>query len=83
AGLTVAALLNNNEPIQPPPTTALGALLTHLSESDPENFQPSNVNYGLFPRMPGRKKGKRSERRIAMAERALADLEDWWKKVKG
>ncbi len=83
AGLTVARLLQDKAIIYPPPTTALGALLTHLTEADPDNFQPMNVNYGLFPRMPGRKKGKRSERRLAMAERALADLDVWWSKIKG
>jgi methylenetetrahydrofolate--tRNA-(uracil-5-)-methyltransferase len=82
AGLTVARILNEEPIATPPPTTAFGALLTHLTEADPENFQPMNVNYGLFPRMPGRKKGKRAERRLAMAERALADLEVWWKKIK-
>jgi methylenetetrahydrofolate--tRNA-(uracil-5-)-methyltransferase len=66
----------------PPATTALGALLTHLAEADPENFQPMNVNYGLFPPLEGRKR-KRSERRLAMAERALADLAPWWQTVTG
>jgi methylenetetrahydrofolate--tRNA-(uracil-5-)-methyltransferase len=82
AGLTAARLLNEEAVVNPPPTTALGALLTHLTEADPENFQPMNVNYGLFPRMPGRKKGKRSERRLAMAERALADLAAWLQKTR-
>jgi methylenetetrahydrofolate--tRNA-(uracil-5-)-methyltransferase len=35
-----------------------------------------NVNYGLFPPLEGRKM-KRADRRLAMAERALADLESW------
>jgi len=82
AGLTVARILNDELFLNPPPTTALGALITHLTEADPDNFQPMNVNYGLFPRMPGRKKGKRSERRLAMAERALSDLGVWWDKIK-
>ena len=81
AGLTVGRLLNDKQGIQPPPTTALGALLTHLGEADPKNFQPMNVNYGLFPPLAERKKGKRSDRRLAMAERALADLDEWWKKL--
>ena len=81
AGLTAARILHKEPLITPPPTTALGALGTHLAEADPENFQPMNVNYGLFPPMPGRKKGKRSERRLAMAERALADLDEWWNKI--
>jgi methylenetetrahydrofolate--tRNA-(uracil-5-)-methyltransferase len=60
----------------PPATTAFGALLTHLAESSAENFQPMNVNYGLFPPLEGRHR-KRTDRRLAMAERALADLEPW------
>ncbi len=60
----------------PPATTALGALLTHLGAAAPENFQPMNVNYGLFPPLEGRLR-KRSDRRLALAERALADLEAW------
>jgi methylenetetrahydrofolate--tRNA-(uracil-5-)-methyltransferase len=60
----------------PPATTAFGALLTHLAESSPENFQPMNVNYGLFPPLEGRHR-KRTDRRLAMAERALTDLEPW------
>jgi methylenetetrahydrofolate--tRNA-(uracil-5-)-methyltransferase len=64
----------------PPPTTALGALLTHLGTASAENFQPMNVNYGLFPPLEGRKR-KRSDRRLAMAERALEDLAPWWQQI--
>lgn len=60
----------------PPPVTALGALLAHLADSNPDDFQPMNVNYGLFPPLEGRKM-KRADRRLAMAERALAALNDW------
>jgi methylenetetrahydrofolate--tRNA-(uracil-5-)-methyltransferase len=64
----------------PPSTTALGALLTHLAGAETEDFQPMNVNYGLFPPLDGPRR-KRTERRLAMAERALADLERWWKAI--
>ena len=77
AGLAIGRLLNDELVIQPPTTTALGALLTHLTEADPLNFQPMNVNYGLFPPLAERKKGKRADRRLAMAERALTDLDEW------
>lgn len=81
AGLTVARQ-QLDQPLElPPPTTALGALLTHLTESEPDNFQPANVNYGLFPPLENRKR-KRSERRLAMAERALQDLGVWWNTIK-
>jgi len=58
-----------------PPTTALGALGRHLTESDPRYFQPANINYGLFVDLE--KRYKRSERRTAFAHRAHRDLETW------
>jgi methylenetetrahydrofolate--tRNA-(uracil-5-)-methyltransferase len=64
--------------ITPPPlTTALGALLGHLATAAPQGFQPMNVTYGLFPPLEGRHR-KRTDRRLAMAERALLELEPWW-----
>jgi methylenetetrahydrofolate--tRNA-(uracil-5-)-methyltransferase len=77
----------------PPPTTALGALLGHITgghliaegEGPVRSFQPMNVNFGLFPPIAApslpRGKGPRSskgfERKRALAVRALADLEGW------
>jgi methylenetetrahydrofolate--tRNA-(uracil-5-)-methyltransferase len=58
-----------------PATTALGALARHLTESSAKNFQPANINYGLFEDL-GRKIKKR-ERRAAYAERAHRDLLAW------
>jgi len=80
AGL-FAARIEQGEPVPlPPRDTALGALLGHLSEADAQHFQPMNVNYGLFPPLEGRKR-KRADRRLAMAERALASLASWWSEV--
>ena len=61
----------------PPRTTAMGALLSHLADASPKEFQPMNVNYGLFPPIEDKKR-KRSDRRLALAERALAELAPWW-----
>ncbi|HBL30064.1 MAG TPA: methylenetetrahydrofolate--tRNA-(uracil(54)-C(5))-methyltransferase (FADH(2)-oxidizing) TrmFO [Acidobacteria bacterium] len=58
-----------------PPTTALGALARHLTESDPKHFQPANINYGLFEELPER--FRKADRRAAFAERARADLQAW------
>ncbi len=64
----------------PPPTTALGALLAHITGgADDRHFQPMNVNFGLFPamaEMPGGRNG-RLARKPALAARALADLALW------
>jgi methylenetetrahydrofolate--tRNA-(uracil-5-)-methyltransferase len=60
----------------PPPTTALGALLAHITGgADAKTFQPMNVNFGLFPPLDKRVKGK--DRKQAMSERALKDLATW------
>ena len=60
----------------PPPTTAFGALLSHITGgADAKSFQPMNVNFGLFPPLPGRI--KRTERKPALSRRALADLQQW------
>ncbi|HBA71633.1 MAG: methylenetetrahydrofolate--tRNA-(uracil(54)-C(5))-methyltransferase (FADH(2)-oxidizing) TrmFO [Geobacteraceae bacterium GWC2_55_20] len=79
AGMTAAALLQGRESAVPPPETALGALMAHITNADAKHFQPMNVNYGLFPELPGRVKKK--ERRQKLAERALAALEEWKDKI--
>ena len=75
AGLAVAALVGGRESPLPPGETALGALIHHISDADPRHFQPMNVNYGLFPPLEGRVKKK--DRKLLMAERALAALDKW------
>ena len=60
----------------PPPETALGALLGHITGGgDAATFQPMNVNFGLFPPLAGRV-GKR-ERKRAYSSRALAAVDAW------
>jgi methylenetetrahydrofolate--tRNA-(uracil-5-)-methyltransferase len=60
----------------PPPTTAMGALLGHITGgADATTFQPMNVNFGLFPPLPGTLRGK--ERKQALSARALSDFDEW------
>jgi methylenetetrahydrofolate--tRNA-(uracil-5-)-methyltransferase len=60
----------------PPVTTALGALLGHItSGADAKTFQPMNVNYGLFP--PLDRKMRKRDRRAAKSARAREDLAEW------
>ena len=76
AGRFAAAELLGTASTTPPPTTALGALLNHItSGADASTFQPMNINFGLFPPLAGRIKKK--ERKPALAKRALADLDAW------
>ncbi len=79
AGRFAAAESLGQAAIPPPPTTAFGALLGHITGgADEKTFQPMNVNYGLFPPiMEGKKKIKGKDRKQAMSERAIADLAVW------
>ena len=64
----------------PPETTSLGGLLRHVTGAnafDPEKFQPSNVNWAMMPRMPGKKIRRRRLRRLKLAERSLQELSAW------
>jgi len=78
-GLAIALYLSQEragrevEPL--PDTTALGALARHLTDSDPDHFQPANINYGLFAALERRVPKKR--RRAAYVERAAEALVDW------
>ena len=76
AGRFVAAE-QRGEPLRPPPpTTALGSLLNHITAgANAETFQPMNVNFGLFPPLGERVRGR--ERKRAMSRRALTDLDAW------
>ena len=79
AGRFAASELVNGEISLPPSTTAMGALLSHLTGgAAPETFQPMNINFGLFPQISGdlgRKRRLRGRhRRAALSARALQDF---------
>ena len=76
AGRFAAAELNGRDQAPPPPTTALGALLGHITGgANADNYQPMNVNFGLFPPLDG--VAKKVDRKPLMAARARAALESW------
>src|SRR6478672_9156135 len=65
----------------PPPQTALGALLGHITGgANAETFQPMNVNFGLMPPIEGR--WKRADRKKAYTDRARVKLTEWLDAVK-
>ncbi|MEA2755878.1 MAG: methylenetetrahydrofolate--tRNA-(uracil-5-)-methyltransferase, partial [Aliidongia sp.] len=77
AGRLAAAERRGETLEPPPPTTALGALVAHITGgADAKSFQPMNVNFGLFPPLAVTPKAK-LERKPALAMRALADLDAW------
>lgn len=76
AGVNAARLAAGAAPVTPPAATALGALLRYVTDVDRKDFQPMNANFGLFPELPFKAKGRRKKE--LMAERSLRDLERWW-----
>jgi len=74
-GLYISLEREGRAPEPFPATTALGALARHLTESDPQHFQPANINYGLFEELPGRI--RRKDKRPAFVERAQGALAAW------
>ncbi|MBA2920082.1 methylenetetrahydrofolate--tRNA-(uracil(54)-C(5))-methyltransferase (FADH(2)-oxidizing) TrmFO [Sphingomonas sp. MAH-20] len=76
AGRFAAAELAGHALESPPPTTALGALLGHITGgAAADSYQPMNVNFGLFP--PLETEAKKAERKPALTSRARRDLERW------
>lgn len=76
AGRFAAAQALGQDFAAPPVTTALGALLNHVTGgAEAETFQPMNINFGLLP-MPEGKVHKKS-RKAYYCERALKDLDAW------
>jgi methylenetetrahydrofolate--tRNA-(uracil-5-)-methyltransferase len=75
AGINAARLLAGECPVAPPLTTALGALLAYITDSERKHFQPMNVNFGLIAPLAKRLRGKMKKE--MMSRRALADLTAW------
>lgn len=75
-GLFASAERLGQEIIYPPRTTALGALLAHITtNAEQETFQPMNVNFGLFPPILTGKGGR--DRKLVYTKRAKEDLQTW------
>lgn len=75
AGMFLAARLKGLEPSLPPAETALGSLLRHVTSSPWKHYQPSNINYGLFP--PLLRRYPPRARNSHYSERARAALAPW------
>ncbi|MFC0203423.1 methylenetetrahydrofolate--tRNA-(uracil(54)-C(5))-methyltransferase (FADH(2)-oxidizing) TrmFO [Novosphingobium soli] len=75
AGMMASAELAGRVWQAPPRTTAMGALLSHITgDAEAETYQPMNVNFGLFPPLHEVKKKQRKE---AYTARAKDDIAPW------
>jgi len=72
AGINAYCFLQGDESLIFPVETALGALTNYLVTADSSNFQPMNINFGLFP--PLLAKTPRKERKKALSDRSLEKL---------
>ncbi len=78
AGRLLAAQLRGGVPAPPPPSTAMGGLVRHLTARRPEGFQPSNITWGLMACPPElRRVRSKVERRQRHAEHAIAAIREW------
>jgi methylenetetrahydrofolate--tRNA-(uracil-5-)-methyltransferase len=78
AARMLAAELAGRHPFPPPPETALGGLVRHLTASHPAHFQPSNITWGLMTTPAHlRSVRNRQERRLAHAAWAIDLVRRW------
>jgi len=79
AGMNAFRIAEGKDPVLPPPTTGLGALVRYVTHSTALPFQPMNINFGLLPPLSGRVRGRRKKQ--LLAGRALEELEAWKRKT--
>ena len=75
AGVNAARLVRGLPLVVPPASTALGSLMAYVTQRGRKDFQPMNANYGLFPPLARGLRGR--DKKLALGQRALADLARW------
>ncbi|HJV16083.1 MAG TPA: FADH(2)-oxidizing methylenetetrahydrofolate--tRNA-(uracil(54)-C(5))-methyltransferase TrmFO, partial [Bacillales bacterium] len=78
AGINAARLVLGQEPVEFPEETAMGSMARYITTADSKHFQPMNANFGLFPELPVKIKGKQ-ERNMQHANRALEKIQNFMK----
>ncbi len=80
AGINAARLIKGQEPVQFPVETAIGSMANYITTTNAKNFQPMNANFGLFPELPVKIRGKQ-ERNEQHAKRALETIQNFVKSL--
>jgi methylenetetrahydrofolate--tRNA-(uracil-5-)-methyltransferase len=76
AGVSAAFRAGSLEPLPFPEQTALGALGRYIARSAPDDYQPTNIAFGLLPE-PDQRIRDKARKRLVLAHRALKSLEDF------
>lgn len=74
AGINAARLIQGKTPLEFSAETSMGSMAKYITTADSKHFQPMNANFGLFPELPVRIKGKK-ERYEQHAKRALDTIQ--------
>lgn len=72
AGINAANLVLEKPPLNLPRETALGSLINYITDAEVKNFQPMNINFGLFP--PAKARMPKKEKKKLIAKNALDSL---------
>ena len=89
-GYFKACEILSQEIAYPPETTAIGSVYKHLrDDTNIDDYQPMNVNFGLFPLISGEitpngkfRKIKGMDRKILYCKRAMDDIKPWAEKIR-
>lgn len=80
AGINAARLVEGKEPLEFPQETSIGSMAKYITTTNAKNFQPMNANFGLFPDLPVKVKGKK-ERAEHHANRAIETIQNFVKNL--
>jgi methylenetetrahydrofolate--tRNA-(uracil-5-)-methyltransferase len=80
AGINAARLVLDQETLEFPHETAMGSMARYITTANPKNFQPMNANFGLFPELSEKIRGKK-ERNEQHANRALETIQNFVKNL--
>jgi methylenetetrahydrofolate--tRNA-(uracil-5-)-methyltransferase len=76
AGLNAGRMARGLAPVTLPAETTLGSMANYITTADFRHFQPMNANFGLFPPLDRRVRGKK-EKIEAIAGRALDSIDQF------
>lgn len=76
AGINAARLARGLDPVIAPRESAIGSMAYYITSASPDDFQPMNTNFGLFPPLEERVRDKK-KRNEKLAERALGAIRNF------